>query len=110
MTPLEAAKALARQFEQNTGLALQGSGDHRACRVCKERLTYHEDAPAQCHHKSNCPILAMPQIVAALEAAETLAVAWEGKSYSAHWTHMKRAHDAYREVVPPSKELTGTTS
>ena len=68
----EDARRLMAEFEGNTGLALQGGGDNRACRICKVRVTYHEDAPCQRHHAAHCLVLSLPQIVAVLEAAERL--------------------------------------
>ena len=73
MTLLDDVRRLIAAFDENTGLALQGSENTRACRLCKGMLTYHDDAPAQRHHSVDCPILALPRIVAALEAAERLA-------------------------------------
>ncbi len=64
MTPLEAARKMAETcptFEPEPGVV--------HCAVCYAYLPTH--AP-------DCPWLAMPQIVAALEAAEHLTEAWQG--------------------------------
>lgn len=65
MTPLEAAKALTDP-EQNGATymaATPDDGDQRYCMACNRRVT---------DHAASCPWLAMPQIVAALEAAENI--------------------------------------
>lgn len=61
-------------------------------------------------HAPDCPWLALPKIVAALEAMEQIAVAHEEQAYPGYWTAIKTAVDAYREVAPRPEVLTGTTT
>ncbi len=73
MSLVDDARVLEAAFTSNTGLALQGSDPHRACRICKARGVPGDLVqPFQRKHTDTCPIPHLPSVVAALEAVDEL--------------------------------------